>query len=75
MAHLVAVGPVQVHNVSMGKTVECPLVSFNKHHSMVITWADGSNVTMYYVADKRLYRATVAHIKIEAGNPRFEARA
>jgi hypothetical protein len=57
MAHLVAVGPVTVHNVSMGKMVECPLVSFNKGHSMVVTWADGSNITMYYLAEKRLYKA------------------
>lgn len=74
MAHLVAVGPVQVHNISLGKLVDCPLVSFNKGHSLVITWTDGTNVTMYYVADKRLYRAQIGNIKIEASNPRFEAR-
>jgi hypothetical protein len=74
MAHLTAVGPVTVHNVSLGKLVECPLVSFNKGHSMVVTWSDGSNVTMYFVQDKRLYKAQINGYRIEASNPRFEAR-
>lgn len=75
MPHLVAVGPVTVHNISLGKMVECPLVSFNKGHSLVITWTNGTNVTMYYVEDKKLYRAQIGNIKIESSNPRFEARS
>ena len=57
MPTLIAISPVNIHNVNKGKDASVPLVSFEKGSNMVVELYD-TEVTMTYDVADSLYKAT-----------------
>ena len=74
MATLVAVGPVELQNESIGKTIEAPLVSYSKGQLLTVT-INGNNVAMNWDNNRRLFLATVNGHKYTCEGPRLQAQA
>lgn len=72
MPQLIAQGPVEVENESIGKHFQCDLVSFERKVHLTIVYK-GENVRLGYDPASNEYSAIVNNQKIVSFNPRFVA--